>query len=49
MRIIDDHERPVLNERARNMFLKALANPPPPNDGLLALADQYAREATSRS
>ncbi len=43
-RIIADHERLVLNDRARDTFLTALANPPPPNDRLVALADRYARE-----
>ena len=48
-RIIDDHERLVLNECARIAFLTALANPPLPNDRLVALVDRYAREVTSRS
>jgi len=48
-RVIADHERIVLNERARRTFLSALANPPHPNDKLVALADRYAREVTSRS
>ena len=47
-RVIADHERIVLNERARSTFLSALANPPRPNDRLVALADRYAREVTSR-
>lgn len=48
-RIIDDHERLVLNECARNVFLTVLANPSLPNDRLVALVDRYAREVTSRS
>ena len=47
-RVIADHERIVLNRRARAMFLAALANPPQANDRLVALADRYARDVTSR-
>jgi uncharacterized protein (DUF1778 family) len=47
-RVIADHERLVLNERARETFLSALVHPPKPNDRLLALADRYAREVKSR-
>ncbi len=48
-RVIAEHESIVLNERARRTFLSALANPPHPNDRLVALAERYAREVTSRS
>ncbi len=48
-RVIADHETIVLNERARRTFLSALGNPPHPNDRLVALAERYAREVTSRS
>ncbi len=47
-RVIEEHERLILSERARATFLRALANPPQPNDRLIALADRYAREVTSR-
>jgi len=47
-RVIADHERIVLNERARDTFLSALAHPPQPNDRLMALAERYAREVKSR-
>jgi uncharacterized protein (DUF1778 family) len=47
-RVIADHERVVLNDRSRDTFFAALANPPPPNDRLAALADRYAREVESR-
>ena len=48
-RVIADHERIVLNERARATFLSALAKPPQPSDRLAALADRYAREVTKSS
>jgi uncharacterized protein (DUF1778 family) len=47
-RVIADHERIVLSARARDTFLAALANPPRPNDRLVALAERYAREVKSR-
>jgi uncharacterized protein (DUF1778 family) len=47
-RVIAEHERIVLSDRARDTFLSALANPPKPNDRLVALADRYAREVKSR-
>ena len=47
-RVIADHERIVLDDRARRTFLAALANPPGANDRLVALADRYAREVKSR-
>ncbi|MBV8371307.1 MAG: DUF1778 domain-containing protein [Candidatus Eremiobacteraeota bacterium] len=47
-RVIAEHERIVLNDRARETFLTALAKPPRPNDRLVALAKRYAREVKSR-
>jgi uncharacterized protein (DUF1778 family) len=47
-RVIADHERIVLGERAREAFFSALAHPPAPNDRLTALAERYAREVKSR-
>jgi len=34
IRIIDEHERLVLNNKARDIFMNALANPPAPNTAL---------------
>lgn len=48
-RVIEEHERIVLTERARKTFLDALTHPPRPNDRLAALAARYAREVKSRS
>lgn len=47
-RVIAEHERIVLTERARKTFLTALAKPPRPNDRLVALSERYAREVKSR-
>lgn len=47
-RVIADHERIALNDRARDTFPAALANPPHPNDRLVTLAERYAREVKSR-
>jgi uncharacterized protein (DUF1778 family) len=47
-RVIADHERIVLTQRARSAFLAALSNPPETSDRLVALADRYAREVKSR-
>jgi uncharacterized protein (DUF1778 family) len=47
-RVIADHKRIVLNQRARTTFLAALASQPTANDRLVALADRYAREVKSR-
>lgn len=47
-RVIAEQERLVLHGRARDTFLSALADPPKPNDRLVALADRYAREVKSR-
>jgi len=42
IRIIDEHERLVLNNEARDVFMNALTNPPAPNASLRAAADKYA-------
>lgn len=42
LRVIDEHERLVLNNDARNVFMKALINPPAPNAALRAAAKKYA-------
>lgn len=47
-RVIADNERMVLDGRARESFLAALAQPPKANDRLVALMERYAREVTSR-
>ena len=47
-RVIEEHEHLILSDRARATFLRALTDPPQANDRLIALADRYAREVTSR-
>lgn len=47
--VIAEHERVVLNDRAREKFLAALVSPPAPNEKLTALAKKYASEVISRS
>ncbi len=47
-RVINDSERIVLNGRARDTFLTALASPPKANDRLVALMKRYAKEVKSR-
>jgi uncharacterized protein (DUF1778 family) len=47
-RVIAEHERIALSARARDTFLAALAQPPQPNDRLIALMERYAREVRSR-
>ena len=42
MKLIEQYERVVLNNEARDALLKALANPPPPPDTLQRAADRYA-------
>jgi uncharacterized protein (DUF1778 family) len=42
IRIIDEHERLVLNNEARDVFMNALTNPPAPNAALRAAAEKYA-------
>jgi uncharacterized protein (DUF1778 family) len=39
---IEQHERLVLNNAARDQFLEALANPPAPNKALQKAAKRYA-------
>ena len=41
-RIIEEHERLILNNEARDVFMNALTNPPVPNAALRAAADKYA-------
>ncbi len=42
IRLIDEHERLVLNNEARDVFMNALSNPPAPNAPLRAAAERYA-------
>ncbi len=42
IRLIDEHERLVLNNEARDVFMNALSNPPAPNAPLRAAAEKYA-------
>jgi uncharacterized protein (DUF1778 family) len=42
IRLIEEHERLVLNNEARNVFLNALSHPPAPNANLRAAAEKYA-------
>lgn len=42
VRIIDEHERLVLNNEARDVFMSALANPPAPNAALRTAAKKYS-------
>ena len=42
IRIIDEHERLVLNNEARDVFMSALVNPPTPNAALRTAAEKYA-------
>ncbi len=41
-RVIDEHERLILNSEARNVFMNALTNPPAPNAALRAAVKKYA-------
>ncbi len=41
-RIIEEHERLILNNEARDVFMNALTNPPAPNAALRVAADKYA-------
>lgn len=43
-RTLDEHERIVLDDKARVSFLIALTEPPMPNAKLLALAKRYNRD-----
>ncbi len=42
LRLIDEHERLVLNNEARDVFLNALSSPPAPNASLRSAAEKYA-------
>lgn len=42
IRLIDEHDRLVLNDEARDVFMNALTNPPAPNAALRAAAKKYA-------
>lgn len=42
IRLIEEHERLVLNNESRNVFMSALANPPAPNAALRSAAEKYA-------
>jgi uncharacterized protein (DUF1778 family) len=39
---IEAHDRVVLNNQARQVFLNALANPPAPSEALRRAAEKYA-------
>ncbi len=41
IRLINEHERLVLGNTARDVFMNALQNPPTPNAALRAAADKY--------
>ena len=41
IRIINEHDRLVLNNEARDVFMNALANPPAPNAALRSAAEKY--------
>lgn len=43
-RVLSEHERLVLNDTARDVFMNALANPPAPNAKLRAAAKKYANK-----
>ena len=40
-RVITEHERMVLNDEARDVFMNALTNPPAPNARLRAAAKKH--------
>ena len=42
IRLIDEHERLVLNNDARDVFMDAIAKPPAPNAALRRAAKKYA-------
>lgn len=42
LRVLAEHDRVLLNDQARDVFLKALANPPAPNEALRRAAAKYA-------
>lgn len=41
-RLIAEHERLLLNNQARDVFMNALTNPPAPSDALRRAAQKYA-------
>jgi len=44
IRLINEHERLVLNDKARDALMNALSNPPTPNAALRRAAKKYAKE-----
>jgi uncharacterized protein (DUF1778 family) len=44
VRMINEHERLVLNNEARDAFMNALSNPPAPNTALRRAVKKYAVE-----
>lgn len=42
VRVLAEHDRLVLNNEARDVFMNALSNPPAPNAPLRAAAEKYA-------
>jgi len=42
IRTIEEHDRVILNNQARDIFLNALTNPPAPSDALRRAAKKYA-------
>jgi uncharacterized protein (DUF1778 family) len=44
MRLINEHDRLVLNNEARDVFMGALLNPPAPSTALRKAADQFLKK-----
>ena len=44
IRLINEHERLLLNNEARDVFMDALSNPPAPNAALQRAAEKHTRE-----
>ncbi len=42
IRVLDEHDKVLLNNQARDIFLDALADPPAPGDTLRRAAEKYA-------
>jgi uncharacterized protein (DUF1778 family) len=42
IKLIDQHERVILNDQARDLFLDMLARPPAPNKALQAAANKHS-------
>ena len=42
VKLIEQHERMVLNNEARDVFLKTLTHPPGPADNLRRVAEKYS-------